>query len=113
MQTKYTALSAYCIFLEIALETGILGIFSFLAMIVATVIRGLKLIRSFKIINNIQAMWVIASLASMAGLATQGLFDTVWYRPQVNTLWWLCVAIIAAISLSPISPSIENKNHNN
>lgn len=113
MQTKYTALSAYCIFLEIALETGILGIFSFLAMIVATVIRGLKLIRSFKIINNIQAMWVIASLASMTGLATQGLFDTVWYRPQVNTLWWLCVAIIAAICLPPISPSIENKNHNN
>ena len=107
MQTKYTALSAYSIFLEIALETGILGIFSFLAMIVATVIRGLKLISGFKISNNKQAIWVIACLASMAGLATQGLFDTVWYRPQVNTLWWLCVAIIAAIPFSNSSSSAQ------
>jgi len=22
--------------------------------------------------------------------------DTVWYRPEVNTLWWLMVALIAS-----------------
>ncbi len=107
MQTKYTALSAYCIFLEIALETGIIGIFSFLAMIVATIIRGIKLIKYLKIQKNLQAMWIIASLASIAGLATQGLVDTVWYRPQINTLWWLCVAIIAAIPFSSLSQSTQ------
>ena len=108
MQTKYTALSAYSIVLEIALETGILGIFSFVAMIVATVMRGIKLIRALKFNNNVQAMWVIASLASMAGLATQGFVDTVWYRPQVNTLWWLCVAIITAVSFPTFSLREEN-----
>ena len=25
-----------------------------------------------------------------------GLVDTVWYRPQVNTLWWLMIALIAS-----------------
>ena len=104
MQTNFTALSTYCVFLEIALETGIIGIVSFMAMIVATVIRGVKLIKHFKIQTNIQGMWIIASLASITGLATQGLVDTVWYRPQVNTLWWLCVAIIAAI------PFADNSN---
>ena len=108
MQTKYTALSAYCVFLEIALETGIIGILSFMAMIVATVIRGINLIKHLKIQTNIQGMWIIAALASIAGLATQGLVDTVWYRPQVNTLWWLCVAIIAAIPFSSFSQKTEN-----
>ena len=95
MQTKYTALSTYCVFLEIALETGIVGIFSFLMIIVATVKLGIKLLQQFRVDNNLQSMWIIGALASMAGLATQGLVDTVWYRPQVNTLWWLSVAVIA------------------
>ena len=32
----------------------------------------------------------------MVGLLFHGLFDTVWYRPQVNTLWWFMLAIIAS-----------------
>jgi len=27
---------------------------------------------------------------------THGFVDTVWYRPEVNMLWWLMVAIIAS-----------------
>ena len=34
----------------------------------------------------------------MGGLMGHGLVDTVWYRPQINTLWWLMVAIIASYS---------------
>lgn len=45
MQTKFTALSAYSIFLEIALETGLIGLFSFLAVIVTTFKRGMVLIK--------------------------------------------------------------------
>ncbi|NCO75579.1 MAG: putative bicarbonate transporter, IctB family [Cyanobacteria bacterium] len=109
MQTKFTALSAYCIFLEITLETGIIGIISFLGVISATFYRGIGIIKYMKPKNNLQAMVVIASLAAMAGLATQGLVDTVWYRPQINTLWWLCVAIIASF---PVFNS-STKNHVN
>lgn len=96
MQTKFTALSAYSIFLEITLETGIIGIMCFLGVIVATFYKGIAVIKNLKPQNNPQAMWVIASLAAITGLATQGLFDTVWYRPQINTLWWLCIAIVAS-----------------
>ncbi|WP_330203518.1 IctB family putative bicarbonate transporter [Cyanobacterium sp. Dongsha4] len=107
MQTKFTALSAYCIFLEIALETGLIGLFSFLAVIVATFKRGMVLIKKMKPKNDLQAMWILGAIASMAGLATQGLFDTVWYRPQINTLWWLCVAMVAAV----YSLKSETDNH--
>jgi putative inorganic carbon (hco3(-)) transporter len=26
----------------------------------------------------------------------QGCFDTVWYRPDINILWWLSLGIIAS-----------------
>ena len=109
MQTKFTALSTYCVFLEIALETGIFGFFAFVAMIVATAIRGINLIKFLKSIANIQSMWVIAALASIAGLATQGLVDTVWYRPQINTLWWLCIGIVAAV---PFASCVQTNGNN-
>ncbi|HIK37713.1 MAG: IctB family putative bicarbonate transporter [Geminocystis sp.] len=104
MQTKYTALSTYCIFLEVAIETGIIGFVAFMGIIVSTVKRGIGLLQQMKPKQDLQGVWVIAALAAMAGLATQGLFDTVWYRPQVNTLWWLAVAVIARLySYNPSS----------
>lgn len=57
--------------------------------------------------NDLQAIWILGAIASLAGLATQGLFDTVWYRPQINTLWWLCVAMVAAV----YSLKSETDNH--
>jgi putative inorganic carbon (HCO3(-)) transporter len=32
----------------------------------------------------------------MAGILAHGFFDTVWYRPQVSTLWWLVLGLIAS-----------------
>ena len=51
----------------------------------------------------------MAAIAAMAGLMAQGLFDTVWYRPQVNTLWWFLVALIAS-QYQPKSQVKEVKN---
>jgi putative inorganic carbon (HCO3(-)) transporter len=31
-----------------------------------------------------------------------GLVYTVWYRPQVQLLWWLAIAIISSFYVSPI-----------
>lgn len=96
MQTKFTALSTYCVLLEIAIESGLIGLFAFLGIITSTFQRGIQVIKNLKPENNLQAMWVIGALGAIVGLATQGLFDTVWYRPQVNTLWWLCIAVVAS-----------------
>ena len=59
--------------------------------------------------NNPTGMWLIAAIAGMAGLMAQGLFDTVWYRPQVNTLWWFMVALIAS-QYQPKAPVKDVKN---
>lgn len=99
MQTKFTALSAYSIFLEIILETGLIGIFCFLGVIASTIQRGIQQIRLLKPAKNPRGIWVIASVSAIAGLATQGLVDTVWYRPQINTLWWLLVGLVASFPM--------------
>lgn len=96
MQTNYTALSAYSIFLEIAVETGLIGFSCFLWLIIVTVNEGVKKIINFRGHNNLQGVWMIAAIASLGGMLTHGLVDTIWYRPPINTIWWLTVGLIAA-----------------
>ncbi|MGB5768337.1 MAG: IctB family putative bicarbonate transporter [Crocosphaera sp.] len=96
MSPKYSALSAYSVFLETAVETGLIGLSIFVWLIVITVNQGVQQIQRFRDKNNPYGIWLIAAIAAMAGLLAQGLVDTVWYRPQVNTLWWFLVALIAS-----------------
>jgi len=39
---------------------------------------------------------LIGAIATLVGMMAHGFVDTVWYRPEVNMLWWLMVAIIAS-----------------
>jgi putative inorganic carbon (HCO3(-)) transporter len=38
----------------------------------------------------------MGAIAGMSGLLVHGFVDTVWYRPQISTLWWFLVAVIAS-----------------
>ncbi|MGC9503343.1 IctB family putative bicarbonate transporter [Baaleninema sp.] len=96
MRPKYTALSAYSVLLEIAVETGFIGLFCFLWLLLVTVDRGIVEIQRLRQTRDRSAFWLMASLSAMAGFMAHGLFDTVWYRPQINILWWLSVAIVAS-----------------
>ncbi len=96
MSPKYSALSAYSVLLETAVETGLIGLSIFIWLLVITVNQGVQQIQNLRDKNNPAGIWLIAAIAAMAGLMAQGLFDTVWYRPQVNTLWWFLVALIAS-----------------
>jgi putative inorganic carbon (hco3(-)) transporter len=93
---RFTALSAYSIFLEVLVETGIIGFVAFLWFLAATLTQGLRQLPVLAQQRDRQGFWLIAAIASIPGELGQGLFDTVWYRPEVNTLWWLTVALIAA-----------------
>ena len=102
MRTNYTALSAYSIFLEIAVETGLIGFLTFLWLIVITINQGVKKLINFRIQNNPQGIWMVAAVAALVAMLTHGLVDTVWYRPQINTIWWLIVGLIAANSRTSV-----------
>lgn len=90
------ALGAYSIFLEHIVEIGWLGFISFIGLILGTLSQGLQQLAKLRENRSRQAFWLMAAIAFTVGLSIHGLFDTVWYRPQVNVLWWLGIAAIAS-----------------
>ncbi|NJR59943.1 MAG: putative bicarbonate transporter, IctB family [Cyanobacteria bacterium CRU_2_1] len=95
-QTGYTALSAYSVLLEIAVETGLIGLGCFFWMLLVTLTQGWRQIQRLRLSQNREGFWLMATVATMLGMLAHGLVDTVWYRPQVSTLWWLMIAIVAS-----------------
>jgi putative inorganic carbon (HCO3(-)) transporter len=92
---KFTALSAYSVFLETIVETGFLGFTCFMWLIVVALNTGYLQLARLRETKNMEGLWLMGAIAAIIGLLTQGLFDTVFYRPEVNTLWWLMMALIA------------------
>lgn len=101
MRPNYTALSAYSIFLEITVETGLIGLSCFLWIISVTFTRGIRQIGRWRATGESQGLWVMGAIAAMVGLMAHGVVDTVWYRPQISTIWWLMMAIVACQSPQP------------
>jgi putative inorganic carbon (HCO3(-)) transporter len=96
MESRFSALSAYSIFLENTVEMGLIGLSVFIWLLVNIFGQGIQTIKTFRMQQKIDGLWLAGAIAAMTGLLVQGCFDTVWYRPQVSTLWWLMVGIIAA-----------------
>ncbi|MDB9527737.1 IctB family putative bicarbonate transporter [Oscillatoria sp. CS-180] len=93
---RYTALSAYSVFLEIAVEAGFIGLCVFFWLLTVTFGQGWRQLQRLREIQSVQAYWLIAALATMVGMLVHGLVDTIWYRPQVSTLWWMMLALVAS-----------------
>ena len=93
---RFTALSAYSIFLEIIVETGFIGLSAFLWLLIVTYQHGYRTLNYLRETGNKQGFWLIATLAAMGGMLAHGVVDTVWYRPQISSLWWLSMAIVAS-----------------
>lgn len=108
MFSGFKALSAYNIFLETAVETGIIGLIIFCIMLFTHFFRAV-----WGVIANIDyssRILLMGCLAGLTGLIIQGMFDTVWYRPQVHILLWLILAIITIVSRDEIA--LKDKENN-
>ncbi|MFZ9737604.1 MAG: IctB family putative bicarbonate transporter [Prochlorotrichaceae cyanobacterium] len=106
---RFTALSAYSIFLELAVETGAIGLLCFSWLLFTTLAQAGRYLnqarQGLSTLPPAQIYWLLGSMATIAGMLGHGLVDTVWYRPQISTLWWFNLGLIAsyAPSLSPTS----------
>lgn len=108
MHPNYSSLGAYSIYLETTVETGLIGISCFLALIGVTLSRGIFHYSRLRRLENNRGFWVIGAIAGIVGLLIQGGFDIIWYRPQVNTLWWFLVAIIASLDFQSYPKSSKS-----
>ena len=93
---RYTALSAYSVFLEVLVEGGVLGLLSFLWVLLLVFQQGWQQLQRLRQSQDPQGYWLMAAVASVAGILGQGIADTVMYRPQISTLWWLAIALVAS-----------------
>lgn len=96
MNSRYPALSAYSVYLEHIVEMGYIGFGCFVWLIAVTLNHGVRQLNKLRQNRNKQGIYLIAAIAATASLAFHGFVDTVWYRPQINTIWWLMLAIIAS-----------------
>lgn len=92
MKTGYDALSAYNIYLETAVESGIFALLAFLGFIFYTLKSGFETIFSTKNIDKTIILTI--ALTSIVGILCHGFVDTIFYRPQLQFIFWLMVAII-------------------
>lgn len=85
MKTGFDALSAYNIYLETAVESGIFALFAFLGFIIFIIQYA---------IHNLKNIYVLAALVSITGILLHGFVDTVFFRPQIQFTFWIMAATI-------------------
>jgi putative inorganic carbon (hco3(-)) transporter len=94
----YSALGTYCVPLEITVETGIVGLAMYVWFVVTVMRQGWKQLNTAREGNHKEGLWVVAAFSIVTGMLIHGLVDTVWFRPQVQILWWLAIALIASFN---------------
>jgi putative inorganic carbon (HCO3(-)) transporter len=91
MKTGFDALSAYNIYLETAVESGIFALGAFLGFLGANIYKAVKFIFSSKTTDSV---FVLCALLSLIGILTHGFVDTVFFRPQIQFTFWIMIGII-------------------
>lgn len=94
MKTGFDALSAYNIFLEIAVESGIFALIAFSGFVILCIRDAWLMV--FDTVDVEKIIFVSASAVSIIALMFHGFVDTVFFRPQIQFIFWIMVAVISA-----------------
>lgn len=100
-RSGYSALGAYSVPLELTVETGIIGLICYGWLIFTIFSQGWIALNRLRSDREATGLWIIAAIATLVGMMIHGLVDTVWYRPQVQLLWWLAIALISSFYIAP------------
>ncbi len=92
-QPMFNALSAYSMPLELAVELGLAGLLAGIAIFWHGLRKGLGQLKGTMATGG---DWpLISVVAAVVGLGAHGLVDTIFLRPEVQLIWWLCIAFLA------------------
>ena len=97
MKTGFDALSAYNIYLEIAVESGIFALISFLIFLILIFIKGIKFVFN---VRNSKGIYVAIALISLVGMLFHGIVDTVFFRPHIQFVFWMMICVIRVLTSS-------------
>lgn len=95
MVSGFDALSAYNIFLEMALESGIFSLLAYLGFVGSLLYFSVRFIKQQNLLE--EKIIVVTGVLSVVGVLLQGFFDTIYFRPQMQLMFWLFVAIVSVV----------------
>lgn len=95
MKTGFDALSAYNIFLEIAVESGVFALIAFVGFLITLIKNAVNFILKSTDIKSV--IIVSACIISVCAVCVHGFVDTVFFRPQIQFVFWTMVAVIRTI----------------
>ncbi len=91
-QPGYTALSAYSVPLELAVETGIPGLLAATGLLLSSLRLGLQQLQR----DLALSLPALGAAAAVIGLAGHGVVDTIFFRPEVQITGWFALATLGA-----------------
>lgn len=98
MRTGFDALSAYNVFLETAVESGIFALIAFVGFLVTLIKNAVKFILKSENIQKV--IFISTALISICAVMVHGFVDTVFFRPQIQFVFWTMAAIVSSVLYS-------------
>lgn len=98
MKTGFDALSAYNIYLETAVESGIFALIAFLGFLISLSVRAVKFI--LKSVVSEELIFVSAAIVGIWAVMFHGLVDTIFFRPQLQFVFWTFVAVLSTLTVT-------------
>lgn len=108
MKTGFDALSSYSIYLEIAVESGIFALIAFLSFLGNLIYNSVKFIINGKDLKF--SVIVTIAITSVIAISVHGFVDTIFFRPQVQFIFWTMIAFISAVLNPENNHSSNGKN---
>ena len=97
MKTGFDALSAYNIYLEVAVESGLFALIAFLGFLWVNLLCAIKYILKRA---NINSIYLAIAVISICGMLIHGIVDTVFFRPQIQFVFWMMIGIIRVLTFT-------------
>lgn len=95
MMSGFDALSSYCVFLEMAVESGVFALLAYLIFLYILLSGSIK-----AFLNNSDFKYrviVFSAAISIIAVMVHGLFDTIYFRPQIQFVYWIMVSILVVL----------------
>ncbi len=95
MLSGFDALSCYCIYLEMAVESGIFALIAYLLF--AFTLLG-SAVKAFSYSKDLTyKILVFVPFISIVAVMIHGFVDTVYFRPQIQYVFWTMAAILTVL----------------
>ncbi len=93
-----TAVHSHNLFLQIFIETGIMGIIVFVVSIVLCIMGGLELCRKSTSYTKAEKSIAVSAISGLLAALMQGMTDFIWFNYRIFFFFWVITALISASS---------------